>query len=806
MGDGTISDDAEADADAEPGLAPARGPSLGVDVELPTELIREDEPATVVSGDGRPALPPRPPRPARFRRVGTLGVGGMGEVHEFEDRVIGRRIALKTLRRDATPRRRLEQALEREARITGRLEHPNVVPVYDAGHDPRRGPFYTMRIVREPTLHDANQKARAEPTAEMAGDAARFTLGRLLRVFVQICRAVGYAHTKGVVHCDLKPSNVLLGAFGEIFVVDWGLAHADDEPSSQWGGTPGYMAPEQVEPEPGTIGPRADVFALGAILYEILVLSPAFFRPDLDLMVLRVRSGRPAYDPPRPPIERAPERVPEELSELCMRALRFDPAERVASCGELADELELFLEGTKEKERRRARAETSTAQGESLTESYEELLSSRPSRTLEIAELRRSIPTWAGADQKSALWDAEDRNEVLESLSIRTLQAAVAAFEHALDEVPNHAPARRGLARLFRGEAQRARARGDALARVYFEGLLSQYDDAEPGFGREASLRLHVAPEPDAMVLERHGERDRRLQLEAELPVSLGRAITGLDPGHYVLRVERERSRPVRVPILLRAGDAHDLHVRLDDAEQVLDDERFVAAGPALLGGHESSLHGADLIAVDVPAFAIATLPVTFAQYRAFLEALRALDEDEALRRVPRSDDGSAYLAWRDGAFVPTTALRALGVESDQVPVFGVSALDALAYARWRSSTTGRAYRLPAEDEWEKAARGVDGRTFPWGDRFDASFCKMRASRPGVPRPEPIGAFEADASPYGVRDVAGSLACWTAPMPDGTVAARGGAWCDFGSDCHLGARRVYAATERSMRVGIRLAR
>ncbi|HUS31682.1 MAG TPA: SUMF1/EgtB/PvdO family nonheme iron enzyme, partial [Kofleriaceae bacterium] len=145
--------------------------------------------------------------------------------------------------------------------------------------------------------------------------------------------------------------------------------------------------------------------------------------------------------------------------------------------------------------------------------------------------------------------------------------------------------------------------------------------------------------------------------------------------------------------------------------------------------------------------------------------------------------------------------------------VFGVSAESAEAYAKWLSEKDGLKWRLPTEHEWEKAGRGTDGRIYPWGDHFEATFCKMRDSRPGAPLAEAVGTYEWDISPYGVRDLAGSIADWCIPDERRTakrepreVVSRGGAWCDWAIDCRLASRRRYLATEHSARVGVRLAR
>jgi formylglycine-generating enzyme required for sulfatase activity len=198
--------------------------------------------------------------------------------------------------------------------------------------------------------------------------------------------------------------------------------------------------------------------------------------------------------------------------------------------------------------------------------------------------------------------------------------------------------------------------------------------------------------------------------------------------------------------------------------------------------------------------------------------------DDPALadEHVPCNGDGEPYWEWSGDRFL-RASVGMLGAAHSEIvtwPVFGISLKSAEAYAAWKSSRTGKTYRLPTEAEWEKAARGIDGRSYPWGDAFDATFCKMRESRSGRARPERPGAFSSDESPFGVRDMAGGIAEWTAPVRAATdtheqetvtqdatrVAVKGGAWCDWAADCDLGGRRLYSASERAARVGFRLAR
>jgi serine/threonine protein kinase len=178
----------------------------------------------------------------RYRLEQALGRGGMGAVYAVLDETLGRRVALKVLTVPDDPARLLT-----EARVAAQLEHPGVMPLYDVGTLPDGRPYYTMKLVDGVHLDD------------YAGQNT--PLSDRLRVFQKLCDAVAYAHSRGVVHRDLKPANVMVGPFGEVLVMDWGVGVA---------GTPSYRAPEQATPHPETVGPAADVHALGVILRALL--------------------------------------------------------------------------------------------------------------------------------------------------------------------------------------------------------------------------------------------------------------------------------------------------------------------------------------------------------------------------------------------------------------------------------------------------------------------------------------------------------------------------------------------------------
>ena len=224
----------------------------------------------------------------RYELREVLGEGGMGEVRLCRDRRLGREVALKVIRATGAQRPDLRARFEREARVQGQLEHPSIVPIYDIGLDAHGAAYFTMRRVRGLTLEQVLEARRKGSAA-----AQSFSPARLLGAFASVCQAVAFAHARGLVHRDLKPANIMLGDFGEVYLLDWGLAKVVGAPETAGGaegasvhgsgatragdamGTPGYMAPEQVRGE-RNVTSRADVFALGCVLYECLTAQPAF--------------------------------------------------------------------------------------------------------------------------------------------------------------------------------------------------------------------------------------------------------------------------------------------------------------------------------------------------------------------------------------------------------------------------------------------------------------------------------------------------------------------------------------------------
>jgi tetratricopeptide (TPR) repeat protein len=285
--------------------------------------------------------------------------GGLGRVFVARDDELGREVALKRIREDRTGAPSQVERFRREGEITGRLEHPGVVPVYGLGIDGAGVPYYAMRFIRGTTLRAAIEDFHTCRQANSAGfDSLMFR--QLLSRFIATCNVVAFAHSRSVVHRDIKPANVMLGEYGETLVVDWGLAKVlgqDDQlpldgeetldrptnpsaDSTEIGevlGTPAFMSPEQAHGQWSEVGPASDVFSLGSVLYQVLTGEPPY-RGKSALEVVD-RAQRCDYRPPR----QVQPAVPPALNAICLRAMKPTPSMRYSSAQALAADLELWL-------------------------------------------------------------------------------------------------------------------------------------------------------------------------------------------------------------------------------------------------------------------------------------------------------------------------------------------------------------------------------------------------------------------------------------------------------------------------------
>lgn len=298
----------------------------------------------------------------RHARIATIGAGGMGTVDLVSDRALQRRAVMKRIHEGLASDPRTVRMFVREAQITGQLEHPNIVPVHELGVEGEQSLYFTMKLVEGRTLE---RMVRELPDGELEHG----TLIDLLEVVVRVCDALAFAHSRGIVHCDVKPANVMVGDFGEVYLMDWGVARriGSEEPpprppepstpsrpaSAPEGeaggaasqgpvliGTASYMAPEQALGRNEALDERTDVFAVGALIYHLLTRRAPYGGEHFWSIVAKAQAGaHPALE------EAARGPVPRALARIVQQAMAVEPADRYQSVAALQAELVRFVRG-----------------------------------------------------------------------------------------------------------------------------------------------------------------------------------------------------------------------------------------------------------------------------------------------------------------------------------------------------------------------------------------------------------------------------------------------------------------------------
>lgn len=858
-------------------------PSPGALVERTEELASLD--ASHPSGDSGDSLG-HPFEHERYEDRGLLSVGGMGEVRRAFDRVLMRDVAVKLIRTELLGKEALMTRFRVEARVTAQLQHPCIVPVFDHGELADGRLFFAMREVRGLSFSEMIRSVHAElAVTDHWGPDEHQALRRLVLVFSRICEAMAYAHARNVVHRDLKPANVLVGQLGDVQVVDWGLAKVLASATPEAGeryepdttevvlggesgitragfvvGTPAYMPPEQAA---GGLDhdARADVYSLGAILYTLLSgRLPFRAKSSRDVLDLVLNSTPAPLEPteaspsggsstPSGPV-RSARRLPPALVRLVHAAMAKDPGDRPKDAGRMLASIERWLDGAE----KRARAMELVQKATRSAPKAAQLRSAARELRAHAHIVLDEIEPWRAAAEKVEAWNLEDEAARCEAEAISIDLATELALHAALTHAPDLVEAQSELALRYRERHRVAEHAGDTEEVLRTEAQLRELVDTLP-FGNEqrgqivAYLRgqgwLSLCTEPTGarvqlFKLETEGRRFTSV-LECELGVTPVERVR-VAMGSYVARVLAEGCAPVDYPLRIERmthwdgiapGREEPKVITLPRESELSVEERFVPAGWFESGGDEGAPGALPRRRLWVDGFAMERHPVTVRRYVEFLDALVAQGRSgEALEHVPREkgtrpDDSSAACRLDGDSFVLAPDADGDLWELDW-PVLLVSWYDAQAYCRWRAAETHLPWRLPSEYEWEKAARGVDGRNFPWGDHLDPSWCCIRSSHPGRPTPARVGSHPLDVSVYGVFGLGGNVRDWCADayrpegpptdrervvLPDvsdtsSTVGRvdRGGTWGNHELDARSALRRWSDPSYRFYVLGFRLVR
>ncbi len=731
----------------------------------------------------------------RYRIEGELGAGGSGRVVKAFDRLLNRRVALKLLKAGTGADPATERRFEREAHAAALLEHPNIVPTYDAGRLPSGEAFFSMRQVRGRSLKDVfNALATGDEAL-----AERFGFVRLLTIFQQICLAVEYAHGFGILHRDLKPDNIMIGEYGETLVTDWGLAHRFDEEHPERrlatslmevSGTPAYMAPEQAEGRTEDWDARTDIYGLGAILYEILTLSPPQSGRTPEEILEHVKN-----DPVVAPSLRVSGRkVPEEIERVCLKALAKSPGQRQTTARQVFEEVEAYLEGTRERRMLRRKAAALTDEAVLLARRYME-------QKARVDDLRGEL-TAALERSETLLWDKEEIVLAGQVSADCTFSDAIKGLNEALQLDPVQVEARRWLANLYHARYQDAAQTRNKKEMLYNRHRVElndpqRYSDILDG---EATLDIQSWPEGAQVTAATVVERDGLL-LADNLQVLGKTPLQGLTlkRGSWHLMLSLDGYPDIHYPVLLEIGE--HLELKLPMIAQGTFDPRFayIPPGPFMKGGDEGAVGYEKSRAPDLDGYLIARQPVTLGEYLIFLRESRrsGFQFENRPPKAPRMRPDHGYYFGQYGDS---------GRADPGWPVFGISWDDAMAYAAWLSWTTGQEYTLPTDEQWEKAARGADGRVFPWGNGFEPELCHMRDSLRRC-HLLPTHSMPRDRSPFGVFGMAGSVREWCADWFNPQAhekLTKGGSWLDPEPLCRVAGRMGMGRERVKPNIGFRL--
>jgi serine/threonine-protein kinase len=771
-----------------------------------------------------------------FEIVREIGRGSMGVVFEAKQRALDRRVALKVLYTEGKSDKAIER-FRREASAAARLNHPGIVPVWAVGED-HGVLFYAMQLVEGPTLR------------EMIHGDKPLEPARAALLALRVAEALEYAHREGVIHRDVKPANIIVTENDQPVITDFGLAKVLAlSQLTQAGallGTPTHMSPEQARGEVG-IDHRADVYGIGVCLYEMLTRALPFEATSLDELLKKIMRERPA----RP--RRILPGVPRALEAVAMTCLEKARTDRYDSAGEVVDELKRYLRGERVQARvagpigrvtRRRGVVPALAVGGLVVAAlvgwqvHSWLDASGRSMTLTEAgvspgagaeaetekEKDAEAAAGSGAAGTGPVGDRVTAEALLReadaaaALAKRAVGAGAVGFEEralalyaeALALNPESRSARLGRGRIFLARALRSEARGDPERAAAYLDLVRRLDDG--GVFHEAleptgTLMAATRPVSARCALEHAVPDDesglvRRDVLDDALATPFGPR--RLPVGSYVLRFEAEGFEPALVPVRVARGDDVVLEVRLLRTEAIPAGFVYLPAGPFVFGGDREAVRAGRARTVEIEGFLLAEQEVTVSEYAEFLGSV---SDAQARAWLPRGTAEQRYAAlfWPkpDGSWTFPPAWPA------DRPVSGVSFEAAEAYARWAAQRLGRPIRLPNELEWEKAARGADGRAYPWGAASPIGRARVPDGAEAV-QPGPVATALGDVSVYGVYDLVGNVSEWTTSRYDATGrlphrVVRGGGFLPSADPPHAAARWPHLPNATPAHVGFRLA-